>query len=146
MRKIIADGNNVARYGIRSTCSKRKGRFKNIALLMKYCKCRQMELITLVSPYLKKHIDDKQAYEHCLRKGAIIETPVGMDCDLFILETAKHYNTDIISNDSFKDYKKDYPDVTDRRKSFVILEDAIIIPGFTTLITSLDRLEGKSIL
>lgn len=131
MKCLIADGNNIARFGRFPKKSKAKGRFKNLSMLISYCKNRGFKLITLVSPCLKYQIDDQSSYNHFLNQNFLIETPAGHDCDHFILELAKQSDATIISNDLFRDYKVQYPIIRKRRFSFIIVDDKIIIPQLT---------------
>ena len=46
MTLLIADGNNIARFGRFPKKSKFKGRVKNLGMLINYCKNRGIKLIT----------------------------------------------------------------------------------------------------
>lgn len=126
---IVIDGDNVVNHGLTNVYETRqKSQLRYLLLLIDYCQAQNYEVIVLISPKLKYHIDDPGALERLIIKGLIKETPAGVDSDLFILETTRVFQTYLISNDLFRQYRDSYPVVRKRRIPFLIINERIVLP------------------
>jgi hypothetical protein len=112
---FIIDGNNVAFY------NSKQPRLQQLVILAKELK-NLGKVIIIVSHELQFRIDDKIGLQSSINKKKILQTPKGVDTDLFILETSKKTNGFIISNDHFKQYKKDFLTEISQRLSFMIIQ------------------------
>ena len=87
------------------------------------------DVIYVASSSLKYRIDDKERYLKFVKEGVILESPHGVDTDLFILQIAREFDASILSNDAFREYKPRYADEINRCLRFMIVKDKIIIPS-----------------
>lgn len=78
---------------------------------------------------MKYSIDNPEQLNDFIDQGMIIETPAGVDSDIFILETTKAFRAFVVSNDLFREYRESYPDVWKRRVPFLIIRNKVIIPS-----------------
>jgi hypothetical protein len=83
----------------------------------------------IASPSLKYRIDNKKKYKKLKLQYQIYENPARTDTDWFLLDLSLKITSDILSNDTFKDYWKEFgkESILSKRKPFMILEKVISI-------------------
>ncbi len=119
---VIVDGANVA---YEETSAKGDPRVSNIVGMRQALMDRGYSPTIIVDATLRHEIDDPAQLENLMDNGTIRQAPAGTDADYFILKTAERQNALIVSNDSFKPYRDQYPWVNDRKVPFMIINGQI---------------------
>lgn len=125
---LVIDGDNVLRYGSNNYHNQKKVELARLLKIIKDLEQKGLDLILLVSAKTRYYIDDPKQYEELLSRGVIIEIPARTQNDLYILEIAKKFKAQILSNDLFREYSNKYPKAIKQRLPFMILRDRLIIP------------------
>ena len=76
---------------------------------------------------LRHSIDDKETYLKLVNDDIIDEVPVGTIADHYILTLAEEENAKILSNDKFRDFSSEFPDIQSMRISFSIENNNFIL-------------------
>lgn len=90
---------------------------------------KSYDVIVIVSAGLRHQIDDKLRFEQLTNSNVIKQAPAKSYDDKFVINTAKTFNADIVSNDQFREFvaEKEYLDKHQIRfkivQGRVILED-----------------------
>lgn len=126
MQKPVAvvDGSNVA---LEEKTNDGRPKMENIAKMRKVLEDQGYRPIIIADARLKHEIDDPSQYERFEDEGIIHQAPAGTQADYFILTTAQIENGIVISNDRFKDWRKEFPLVRERRIPFMIVDGNIEI-------------------
>ena len=111
---LIIDGNNVVFN------ERKELQLKRLLVLRKDIKLIG-KCFVVVSHSLKYRIDNQEELEKLLLRDDFIETPNGVENDLYILEMARKLNAYIVSNDKFRQYKDLYSEIIDKRKDFLLV-------------------------
>ncbi len=112
---FIIDGNNVVYY------NSKQPRLQQLIILTNELK-EFVRVMVVVSQELQFRIDDKKGLLSLIKNKKILQTPKGVDMDRFILEIANKTQGIIISNDCFKQYKREYNYEISRRLPFMIIK------------------------
>lgn len=111
---FIIDGNNVVFNERKDIQLQRLLTLRKDVKLIGKC-------LVVVSHSLKYRIDNQEDLKKLLSRDDFIETPNGVDNDLYILEMAHKLNAYIVSNDWFRQYKELYSEIIDNRKEFLLV-------------------------
>ena len=103
---FILDGNNIAFKNGKTI------QLKRILALNEEVEKLGSTLI-IVSHELRYRVDNKVHLEQLIDNQTLLESPKGVDCDLYLLESAKQIKGVVISNDQFRQYRKQYFDELD---------------------------------
>jgi len=133
---VIIDGSNVAYYGGTNPT------LRNVALVVHRFSELGLSWVVIVDASLKHKLPqtelpseyvmtligenvsltERETLERAIRRKArVYEAPAKRAADEFILEYAKTWNAVVISNDTFAGYVKRFPDVLERRVTFMIV-------------------------
>jgi hypothetical protein len=136
----IIDGSNVAYYGGTNPT------LRNVALVARRFSELGLSWVVIVDASLKYKLPqaelpsefvmtligenailtERETLERAIRKRERVhEAPAKRAADEFILEYARKWNAVVISNDKFEEYVKRFPDVLERRVTFMILEGEV---------------------
>jgi PP-loop superfamily ATP-utilizing enzyme len=153
----IIDGSNVAYYGGTNPT------LRNVALVAHRFSELGLSWVVIVDASLKHKLPqaelpsefvmtligenvsltERETLERAIRKRERVhEAPAKRAADEFILEYARKWNAVVISNDKFEEYLKRFPDVLERRVTFMILEGEVAISPDPLEVLS--RLRGTS--
>jgi len=125
-KKIVVDGSNIA-YVERS--SNGDPRISNIVAVRKALVSKGYDPIIIVDANLRYEIDDPRQLEALLDRQEIRQAPAETDADYFVLELAKRYNSQVVSNDQFERYKELYSWIEQRRVPLMIVEEQVEFYG-----------------
>ena len=119
---VIIDGANLA-------CDSRPATVENIKLAQELLIAKGFEVICFVSPSLKYRIleEERSEFINDIERGRYIQTPAKAYDDKFILEAALKFNGYVLSNDKFSDIIEYKDKIQDRRMTFTLVKDEIII-------------------
>ena len=130
-KEYIIDGANICWYGVNS---RYRPKIKNLLLLLEELKSsgiKQNKIKTFCDATLRHKIDQRHKYYSLIRKRIFIETPAGIKTDEFILNYClKHNDTLIISNDLFREYYEQLPDIhwiNKKRVTYLIVDENVIL-------------------
>ncbi len=121
-RTAIIDGSNVAH-----SAPQAKARLDYIQHLRTKLEDEGYEPIVIVDAALRHQIDDAPAFEALENDGRIRQAPAGTDADWFILSFASELDAVIVSNDRFREYLDEFPDLPDRQIRFMIVENEVVL-------------------
>lgn len=113
---FIIDGNNVVYY------SQGLPKLQKLMLICKELK-NIGRCIPVVSHELRYRIDDKKSFLRLLKAKKLVQTPKGVDQDLFMLEMAKKTAGYPVSNDHFRAYRAEYGCEIKRRLPFMLISN-----------------------
>lgn len=105
-------------------------KLKYILLIKKKLSNQKKDALFITTPSLKYKINKKEVFSQMISSGIIVESPAERPDDLYILEIAKRLNGFVLSNDCFHQYKEIYSEVLERRITYMIIRDEVIIPAF----------------
>ena len=121
---VVVDGSNIAHAECTTEgCPK----IFNIVSIFKLLKSKGYKPIVIVDAALRHQIDDVDQYEALLRKRWIRQAPSRTVADYFILKTADQKKADVISNDTYNQYKNEFAWIDQRRQPFMIVEGEIML-------------------
>lgn len=120
-RVAIIDGSNVAH-----STEGDHPRLDNIILVWDELVEDGYEPVILVDAALRHQIDDPDRFEEMVENGRIKQAPAGTDADYFILSFARELEASVVSNDRFKDRRKDFPDSLDRVIRYMIMNREVV--------------------
>lgn len=111
---VIVDASNVAWHGKRADLGE-KPKFENILIMINALKRRNIENpLILAKSNLKHIIDNKQGFSKLIEDKIVKETPASEDDDEYILKIALRRKLLIISNDLFRDWQRENPDLAEK--------------------------------
>ena len=121
---VVIDGANVA-YEERSAGGKPK--LSNLLKVKRELEERGFEAVIIVDASLKYDIDDQTQLETLIRSQQVRQVPAGTDADYFIIQFADQLDARVVTNDRYKDYAEQYPWVTQRRMSYMIVRGEVVL-------------------
>ena len=122
-RIVIVDGNNVAYH----MSTKGRPSAKNLILAYRSLTSTGFRPIFVVSPALSHEIDKPSSLNEFMLSAEVIESPRGSADDLKIIQLAKEYDADIVSNDRFLDWRDKYPWIASRLKKYRMTPSGLIL-------------------
>jgi hypothetical protein len=125
----VIDGNNVAYEEPSRRGNPKLGNIRRMRDALEACGYRPL---TIVDATLRHEIDDCEAMEKLLEDGEIRQAPAGTPADFFVLETAEHEGGIVVSNDIYRQWRKEHPWIAHRRVPFMIV-DGHVEPYFGNL-------------
>lgn len=122
--KVIIDASNIAHY---MKVGDEKAKLANIIAAVRALEEKEYDFLIIADASLRHSIDDKEKYLKLVENEVIDEVPVGTIADHYILELAEEENAKILSNDKFRDFYSEFPDLKSMRIPFSIKDDKLII-------------------
>lgn len=130
-KEYIIDGANICWHGVNG---RNRPILKNLFLLLEELKnlgIKQNKIKIFCDATLRHKIDQLHKYISLIRKKIAIETPAGIKTDEFILNYClKHSDSLFISNDLFREYYDQLPDIywiNKKRITYLIVDENVII-------------------
>src|SRR5271157_5972643 len=121
IKKIVVDGNNVAKYQLESGNAEIERLLLVRDQLSKFFTNENIKIF--VSAALRHNCDDESLLKKLVMEGVVLEAPAKRSDDYFIIKQAMKDNAFILSNDTFTDWQEKHKDlksnITDRRVSFI---------------------------
>lgn len=121
---VIIDAANVAFY---HKGENSKAKLNNIILAVRALEKENHNFLIIADASLRHSIDDKDTYLKLVNDDVIDEVPVGTIADHYILTLAEEENAKILSNDKFRDFASEFPDIQSMRISFSIENNNFIL-------------------
>lgn len=121
---VIIDAANVAFY---HKGENSKAKLNNIILAVRALEKENHNFLIIADASLRHSIDDKETYLKLVNDDIIDEVPVGTIADHYILTLAEEENAKILSNDKFRDFSSEFPDIQGMRISFSIENNNFIL-------------------
>ena len=118
---VIIDGSNVA-----FSTEGEQPLLANILAVRDKVREEGQEPIIVADAALRHQIDRKREYEQLVDDGVVKQAPAGTDADYFILSFARELDARIVSNDRYRDRRKQFPDAEDRLIRYMILGDEVV--------------------
>jgi len=100
---------------------------KNLILAYRSLTSTGFRPIFVVSPALPHEIDNPSSLNEFMLSAEAIESPRGSADDLKIIQLAKEYDADIVSNDRFLDWRDKYPWIASRLKKYRMTPSGLIL-------------------
>jgi hypothetical protein len=120
---VIVDGNNIAYH----LSPKGKPSAKNLILAYRSLTTTGFRPIFVISSALSHKIDKPSSLNEFTLSAEVVESPRGSADDLRIIQLAKEYDAEIISNDRFLDWIERYPWVESRLKKYRMTPSGLIL-------------------
>jgi hypothetical protein len=117
----LVDGSNVAH------AAGGAARLRNITLVVEKLIEEGLRPVVVADAALRHQIDDPDGYERLREVGQLQQAPAGTDADYFILSFARELDAAIVSNDTFRDRAKAFPEARDRVIRFMIVADEVVL-------------------
>ncbi len=121
---IVIDGSNIA-YDEQT--SEGKPRVENIRLAIEAARRQYDQIVVIVDAALRHQIDQPGELEKMLDEQAVRQAPADTPADYFVLRTADDLQADVLSNDTFRQYHKQWPWIEYRRIPYMIIDRRFII-------------------
>ena len=121
---VIIDAANVAFY---HKGENSKAKLNNIILAVRALEKENHNFLIIADASLRHSIDDKDTYLKLVNDDVIDEVPVGTIADHYILTLAEEENAKILSNDKFRDFASEFPDIQSMRIPFSIENNNFIL-------------------
>ena len=137
--KVIIDAANVAHFhkGEGSKAKLKnitlavkegsKAKLKNITLAVKALEEEGHDFLIIADASLRHNIDDKETFVRLVNDGIIDEVPVGTIADHYILDLAYEEDAKVLSNDKFRDFMSEFPDINSIRIPFSIQDNELVM-------------------
>mgnify|MGYP003322159949 CR=1 FL=1 len=122
--KVIIDASNVAHY---KKVGDEKGKLSNIIAAVRALEAEEHDFLIIADASLRHMIDDKEKYIKLVENEVIDEVPAGTVADHYILELAEEEGAKVLSNDKFRDFASEFPDLRSMRLSFSMSGDKLVI-------------------
>lgn len=122
--KVIIDAANVAHFQKEEGS---KAKLKNITLAVKALEEENHDFLIIADASLRHNIDDKETFVKLVEDGIIDEVPVGTIADHYILDLAYDEDAKVLSNDKFRDFMSEFPDINSIRIPFAIKDNKLIM-------------------
>ena len=122
--KVIIDASNVAHY---KKGDEPKGKLSNIVAAVRALEEQNHDFLIIADASLRHSIDDKENFIKLVDNEIIDEVPVGTIADHYILQLAEEEGAKILSNDKFRDFASEFPDLQSMRMPFSMKDGNIII-------------------
>ncbi len=121
---VVIDGSNVA-YEEQSDDSKPK--IENLHLAIAAMRRQYDDVVAIVDAALRHHIDRPQELEEMLKRQNVRQAPADTAADYFVLQIADQLGADVLSNDTFRQYHKQWPWIEHRRIPYMIINGRFIV-------------------
>ena len=121
---VVIDGSNVA---YEEQTDDGKPRLENIELAIDATRKEYDRVVVIVDAALHHQIDQPARLETMLDEQAIHQAPADTPADYFVLQTADELQADVLSNDTFRQYHKQWPWIEHRRIPYMIIDRRLII-------------------
>ena len=122
--KVIIDAANVAHFHKEEGS---KAKLKNITLAVKALEEGGHDFLIIADASLRHNIDDKETFVRLVNDGIIDEVPVGTIADHYILDLAYEEDAKVLSNDKFRDFMSEFPDINSIRIPFSIQDNELVM-------------------
>lgn len=122
----VVDGANVA-YVEQTTGGKPK--VSNLVAVRKALEERGFDVIMIVDAALRYKVDDPDQLEGLLNEQAVLQAPADTEADYFVLQTADEHDGLVVSNDSFKQWRDEFPWIEERRLPLMIIDGDVELYG-----------------
>jgi hypothetical protein len=119
---VLVDASNVAH-----SSEGAGARLANIVVVRDKLREEGLDPLLVADAALRHQIDDAPGYEQLVERGELRQAPAGTDADYFILTFARELGAQVLSNDRFKDWIDQYPDVRDRIIRYMILAGEVVL-------------------
>lgn len=122
--KVIIDASNVAHY---QKVGNSKAKLANIIAAVRALEEDNNDFLIIADTSLRHSIDEKENFIKLVENEIIDEVPVGTIADHYILELAEEEDAKVLSNDKFRDFAAEFPDLQSMRLPFSMKDGKIII-------------------
>lgn len=119
---IVVDGSNVA-YAERAKDG--KPQVSNLIAVQRALQARGLQPIIIVDAALRHQVDDPARIEALIQHQEIRQAPADTDADYFILKTAENEHADVVSNDEYQPYRRQFRWIAKRRIPLMIVRGAV---------------------
>ncbi len=123
-KTIVVDGANLA---YEEMTQDRKPKVSNIKAVMQKIRGMGLRPIVIVDASLIHDVDKPDQLDAMINSGQIKQVPAGTNADYFILKIAKEHNAQIVTNDQYKDFAKQFPKIDERRVPAMIVDGTVEI-------------------
>ncbi|MGH2457553.1 MAG: NYN domain-containing protein [Chloroflexota bacterium] len=124
-KRILVDAANVA-FTNRNRPND-KGCVENIRAMRRALVELGYDPIFIADASLRFEVDEPEELNQLEQAGKILQAPAGTQADYFLLADAKRENLSIVSNDTFRDRKDEFPNAFKRRVPFMIVDGRVIV-------------------
>lgn len=121
---VVVDGSNVA-YEEQTDDGKPK--VENLSLAIEALRKQYDPVIVIIDAALHHEIDEPDRLEKLIDDQTVRQAPAGTAADYFILRTAESLDADVLSNDRFRQYHKQWPWIGERRIPYMIIDGRFVI-------------------
>lgn len=115
---IIIDGANVAYEGQPANS---KPKVSSIVAIKQIVEELGFRAVIIVDASLRHNVDDPDQLEGLFNQGKVLQAPSGTAADYFVLRTAEDLDAQVISNDEFEPYRREFPWVKKRRVPYMVI-------------------------
>lgn len=115
---IIIDGANVAYEGQPADS---KPKVSSIVAVKQLVEELGFRAVIIVDASLRHSVDDPDQLEGLFNQGKVLQAPSGTAADYFVLRTAEDLDAQVISNDEFEPYRREFPWVKKRRVPYMVI-------------------------
>lgn len=115
---IIIDGANVAYEGQPADS---KPKVSSIVAVKQLVEELGFRAVIIVDASLRHAVDDPDQLEGLFRQGKVLQAPSGTAADYFVLRTADELEAQVISNDEFEPYRREFPWIKKRRVPYMVI-------------------------
>ena len=119
---IVVDGANIAYI---EPSKKGDPKVSNITSVVSLLKEKGYQPIVIIDASLHHKVDDPEQLDALINERVIRQAPAGTDADYFVLEVADENNANVVSNDRFEPYQKDFPWIKERRIPLMIVNGEV---------------------
>ncbi len=85
------------------------------------------EPVFIADASLRHEVDHPEELDALEQSGQILQAPAGTQADYFLLALAEREHLPIVSNDVFRDRRREFPDASQRRVPFMIIDGEVIL-------------------
>ena len=127
IKGIVVDLNNVLLF---DRDINGKAKIENLYNIESKLKSLGYEIIIFISgPSLRRKVDSEERYEEFISSGIIYQAPPNSDTDIYILKYAKSNEYDILSNDCYCKYQKQFGKkwIKEHRKEFMLINGQLLM-------------------
>ena len=118
----VVDGANVA-YAEKTRDGKPK--VSNITAMRTALERKHVKPIIIVDAALRHDIDDPQQMESLIDKQVVRQAPAGVPADYFVLRAAAEEGALVVSDDTYRQYRDQFPWIDQRRVPFMIVNGRV---------------------
>jgi len=119
----VVDGNNIAYH----LSPKGEPRVQNLALAYHSLRNAGFEPVFVVSAALIHNINNPSLLDSFMTSAEVVKASPGTNDDLKIVQLAKRFNAEIVSNDRFLDWIDKYPWISNRLRRYRMTPSGLIL-------------------